>query len=127
MSAASSAMTENADDLSMGDSAGLSSTADYDTLANRAAVSVVNNTLANYAIGLLVTIIVLMVAALVAGEFAAAIPEESEFGEAIDTIVDSAGTAFVLFGVAVLVIPAVGVVVLIVNGFGGMMGGGMGR
>lgn len=82
-----------------------------------------NNTLASYAIGLLVTLIVLLIAALVAGEFAAAIPQDGEFSEGITQMIQNANTAFIIFGVAILVIPAVAAVVLIVNGFGGMVGG----
>jgi hypothetical protein len=87
-----------------------------------------NNTLASYAIGLLVTIVVLLIAALVGGEFAAAIPDNGTFSEGINQVTDSAGTAFVIFGVSLLILPAVAAVVLIVRGFGGMLGGngGMG-
>jgi hypothetical protein len=83
-----------------------------------------NNTLASYAIGLLVTLIVLLVTALVGGEFASAIPTNGTFSEGITQVTDSASTAFVIFGVSLLILPAVAAVVLIVRGFGGMMGGG---
>lgn len=90
------------------------------------AVAVLDNTLASYAIGLLVTLIVLLVAALVGGEFAQAIPSNGTFSNGIQSATDSADTAFVIFGVSLLILPAVAAVVLIVRGFGGMMGGGMG-
>lgn len=85
-----------------------------------------NNTLASYAIGLLVTVVVLLLAVLVAGEFAEAIPEDGAFGDVIGEMTGHVETAFTIFGVAILVIPAVAAVVLIVRGFGGMVGG-MGR
>ena len=88
--------------------------------------AMLDNTLASYAIGLLVTLIVLLVAALVGGEFAAAIPSNGTFSSGINSATDSADTAFVIFGVSLLILPAVAAVVLIVRGFGGMMGGGMG-
>lgn len=93
-------------------------------LSQQAAVKMTNNTLASYAIGLLVTLIVLLVTALVGGEFAAAIPTNGTFSEGITQVTDSASTAFVIFGVSLLILPAVAAVVLIVRGFGGMMGGG---
>ena len=45
----------------------------------------------------------------------------------IDTIIDSSSTAFVLFGIGLLVIPAVAVIVLIVSGFGDSVMGRTGR
>jgi|APHM01.1.fsa_nt_gi amino acid transporter len=93
-------------------------------LSGQAAVKMTNNTLASYAIGLLVTLIVLLVTALVGGEFASAIPTNGTFSEGITQVTDSASTAFVIFGVSLLILPAVAAVVLIVRGFGGMMGGG---
>ena len=97
-----------------------------------------DNTLANYALGLLVALMVLLVTALVGGEFIAAMPQnettgeyEGAFGSAIGGMADHAGTAFVIFGVGLLVLPAVGIIVLVVNGFGGFGGlggnGGGGR
>lgn len=85
-----------------------------------------DNTLAQYAIGLLVTLVVLLIAALVGGEFADALPEDGAFNESIDGMTTNAGTAFTIFGVAILIIPAVAAVVLIVRGFGGLMNGGGG-
>lgn len=84
--------------------------------------TVAGNSIANYAIGLLVALIVLLVAALVGGEFAAAIPGNSPFSEAINTTVSTAGTAFQIFGVTLIVLPGVAAVVLIVRGMGGVMG-----
>ena len=84
------------------------------------------NTLANYALGLLVALMVLLVTALVGGEFVDAIPADGPFSEAITGMTDNAATAFIIFGVGLLVLPAVGLIVLVVNGFGrfGGMGGG---
>lgn len=82
------------------------------------------NSLANMAIGLLVTIITLLVSVLVGGAFADAIPSDNAFGNATTTITNNAETAFVIFGVGLLVIPAVGILFL-VRRMGGA--GGMGR
>jgi hypothetical protein len=95
-----------------------------DELSAALTATTTNNTLASYAIGLLVTLIVLLVTALVGGEFAAAIPSNGTFSSGIDQVTSSASTAFVIFGVSLLILPAVAAVVLIVRGFGGMMGGG---
>jgi len=83
-----------------------------------------NNSLANMAVGLLTVIVTLLVSVLVGGEFADAIPQDNAFGNATQTITDNAETAFVIFGVGLLVIPAVGILFL-VRRMGG--GGGMGR
>ncbi|AXR80702.1 hypothetical protein AArcMg_0680 [Natrarchaeobaculum sulfurireducens] len=52
--------------------------------------------------------------------------DEHAFSEAVSTVVEHTGTAMVIFGVSILVLPAVAVIVLIVSGFGGMMGRGRG-
>jgi hypothetical protein len=85
-----------------------------------------NNSLANMAVGLLTVIVTLLVSVLVGGEFADAIPADNAFGNATETITDNAETAFVIFGVGLLVIPAVGILFL-VRRMGGAGNGGMGR
>lgn len=86
--------------------------------------------LAAGAVMLLITLMIVLLSALVGGEFAAAIPSDSVFSTAIDTTTDNAGTAFVIFGVSLLAIPTVSVLAYIVVklgpfiGFNGMGGGG---
>jgi|GEM_PF-2798968 len=86
--------------------------------------------LAAGAVMLLITLMMVLLAALVGGEFAAAIPSDSTFSDAISTTTDNAGTAFVIFGVSLLAIPTVSVLAYIVLklgpfiGFSGMGGGG---
>jgi len=86
--------------------------------------------LAAGAVMLLITLMIVLLAALVGGQFAEAIPSDSPFNEAITTTTDNAGTAFVIFGVSLLAIPTVSVLAYIVMklgpfiGFGGMGGGG---
>jgi hypothetical protein len=77
--------------------------------------------LAAGAVTMLVTLIIVLLAALVGGEFASAIPSDSTFGNAINTTTDNAGTAFVIFGVSLLAIPAVAVLSYIVLNLGGFM------
>jgi hypothetical protein len=87
--------------------------------------------LAAGAVMLLITLMMVLLAALVGGEFAAAIPSDSTFSDAINTTTDNAGTAFVIFGVSLLAIPTVSVLAYIVLklgpfiGFSGMGGGGL--
>jgi len=81
------------------------------------------NNLVAGALTLLVTLVVVLLAALVGGEFAAAIPSDSTFSEAINTTTDNAGTAFVIFGVTLLAIPATAAVSYIVRNMGGVVGG----
>lgn len=92
--------------------------------ANRWAVTIANNTIANYAIGLFTALIVLIMTALVGGEFVAAIPDNSTFSPSIDTMTDNAGTAFTIFGVVLLLLPAGAAIGLIALAFGNS---GMGR
>jgi len=86
--------------------------------------------LAAGAVMLLITLMIVLLAALVGGQFAAAIPSDSVFSDAITTTTDNAGTAFVIFGVSLLAIPTVSVLGYIVMklgpfiGFNGMGGGG---
>lgn len=86
--------------------------------------------LAAGAVMLLITLMIVLLAALVGGQFADAIPTDSPFSSAIQTTTDNAGTAFVIFGVSLLAIPTVSVLAYIVVklgpfiGFGPGMGGG---
>lgn len=75
------------------------------------------------ALVLLVTLVVVLLAALVGGEFAAAIPSDSTFSDAITTTTDNAGTAFVIFGVTLLAIPATAAVSYIVMNMGPIVSG----
>jgi len=84
--------------------------------------------LAAGAMTLLITLMIILLAALVGGQFAQAIPSDSTFSNAISTTTDNAGTAFVIFGVALLAIPTVSVLAYLVTRLGGFIGfGGMGR
>jgi len=79
---------------------------------------------------LLITLMIVLLSALVGGEFASAIPSDSVFSEAINTTTDNAGTAFVIFGVSLLAIPTVAVLAYMVTRLGGFIGfqaGGMMR
>lgn len=86
--------------------------------------------LAAGAVMLLITLMIVLLAALVGGQFASAIPSDSVFSDAINTTTENAGTAFVIFGVSLLAIPTVSVLAYIVMklgpfiGFNGMGGGG---
>jgi len=82
--------------------------------------------LAAGAVMLLVTLLIVLLAALVGGEFSGAIPTDSVFSEAISTTEDNAGTAFIIFGVSLLAIPAVSVLAYIVVRLGPFIGGGLG-
>jgi hypothetical protein len=83
--------------------------------------------LAAGAVMLLITLMIVLLAALVGGQFAAAIPSDSPFSDAINTTTNNAGTAFVIFGVSLLAIPTVSVLAYIVMKLGpfiGFNGGG---
>ena len=86
----------------------------------------VAHNLAAGAVMLLVTLLIVLLAALVGGEFAGAIPSDSVFDTAITTMTDNAGTAFTIFGVSLLAIPAVSVLAYIVTRLGPFIGGGLG-
>lgn len=109
---------------------GLSSFADnVDAAVARSPGTTVVHNLAAGAIMLLVVLIIVLLAALVGGEFADAIPANSTFSESINTTTENAGTAFTIFGVSLLAIPAVAVLAYIITrlgGFFGAGGGGMG-
>jgi len=78
--------------------------------------------LAAGAVMLLVTLMIVLLAALVGGQFAAAIPSDSPFSESIQTTTDNAGTAFTIFGVSLLAIPTVSVLAYIVMKLGPFIG-----
>ena len=80
--------------------------------------------LADGAFTLLFVLIILGVAALVGGEFIDAIPSDGVFGEAVTDIETHGETAFVLFAVGLLIIPAAAVVGYLWTQMGGMMNGG---
>jgi hypothetical protein len=88
--------------------------------------------LAAGAVMLLITLMIVLLSALVGGKFAAAVPSDSVFSDAINTTTDNAGTAFVIFGVSLLAIPTVSVLAYVVTklgpfiGFGNLGGGGGG-
>jgi len=75
---------------------------------------------------LLITLMIILLAALVGGQFAEAIPSDSTFSDAITTTTENAGTAFVIFGVSLLAIPTVSVLAYIVTRLGGFVGFGGG-
>ena len=94
-------------------------TDDVDELVGELQATVADNTLANFAIGFLVTMIVLFLAVLVGGEFMGAIDAEGNpLGDVIADMEGHVITAFAIFGVTLLVIPAVAAIVLIRGGFG---------
>lgn len=77
-------------------------------------------------LGLGLMIVVLM--ALVVGYFAAEVPSDGAFSEAINSTVDVGNTAFIIFGVSLLAIPVVGIVAYFYrSGLGSFIDGGMGR
>jgi len=116
------------DDVSLRDRVGFH-LMDRATLANLDPTVAMN--LAAGAVMLLITLMIVLLAALVGGRFADAIPSDSVFSEAITTTTDNAGTAFVIFGVSLLAIPTVSVLAYIVMklgpfiGFNGMGGGNL--
>ena len=77
--------------------------------------------LADGAFALLFTLIILAVTALVGGEFIGAIPSDGAFNGSIATVEENAGTAFTLFGVGLLIIPAAAIVGYLWTSMGGMM------
>jgi len=81
------------------------------------------NSLANMAIGLLTVLITLLVSVLVGGAFADAIPTDNAFGNATEAITSNGETAFTIFAVGLLVIPAVGIIFLVRRMGAGGMGG----
>lgn len=78
--------------------------------------------LAAGAMTLLITLMIVLLAALVGGKFAGAIPSGSPFSQAIQTTTDNAGTAFVIFGVSLLAIPTTAVLAYMITRLGGFIG-----
>ena len=83
--------------------------------------------LADGAFTLLLVLITLVVAALVGGAFIDAVPADGAFNESIVDMEDNAATAFILFAVGLLIIPAAAVVGYLWTQMGGMIGGGARR
>lgn len=74
-------------------------------------------------LGLAVIILIMMM--LVAGYFVAEAPTDGAYSEQINTTESVSGTAFVIFGVALLAVPTVAVVAYFYNnGLGGFIQGG---
>ena len=102
---------------------------DADSVREAVLVAPAMSRLSNLAAGamtLLITLMIILLAALVGGQFAQAIPSDSTFAEAINTTTDNAGTAFVIFGVALLAIPTVSVLAYLITRLGGFVGFGGG-
>lgn len=83
--------------------------------------------LANGAFTLLFVLIILAVTALVGGEFIEAIPTDGPFENALTDIEENSATAFVVFAVGLLIIPAVAIIGYLWVNMGGMMGTMNGR
>ena len=108
-------------------------TDDVDDLVGELQATVADNTLANFAIGFLVTLIVLFLAVLVGGEFINSVEMSNDenvtsnpnpLAEVGEDMEGHVITAFTIFGVTLLVIPAVAAIVLIRGGFSmGDLGG----
>jgi len=85
--------------------------------------------LANGAFTVLFVLIIVAVSALVGGEFISAVPTDGPFSSSITDLENNAGTAFTLFAVGLLIIPAAAIIGFLASRMGGLMGGmgGMGR
>ena len=93
-----------------------------ETLANNASA------LISAAVGLGVTVIILLVMILISGEFADAIPDSGAFANASDDTVDHGGTAYTIMAVALLVVPVGAVLGVLAAYLGGWIQfGGNGR
>ena len=102
---------------------------DADSVREAASVAPTVSRPSNLAAGamtLLITLMIILLSALVGGQFAQAIPSDSVFSDAITTTTDNAGTAFVIFGVALLAIPTVSVLAYLITRLGGFVGFGGG-
>ena len=97
-----------------------------ETIEDELSSALLDNTIASYAIGFLVAVVIVILTLLIAGEFLSATgtddPQNATFGEELQAVEDNTATAFVIFGVALLIVPAVAAVVLVVRGFGGLSG-----
>ena len=83
--------------------------------------------LADGAFTLLFVLVILAVAALVGGEFIDAVPGDNAFEAAITDIETHGETAFVLFAVGLLIIPAAALIGYLWSQMGGIMNGGVQR
>lgn len=68
------------------------------------------------AVGLGVTVILLLLMILISGEFADAIPDSGAFTNASDDTIDHGGTAYTLMAVALLIVP-IGAVLGVLFGY----------
>lgn len=75
------------------------------------------------AVGLLVVLMVLGLAALMGGEFIGAIPSDSIYSNVTTDLQDHGETAFVLFAVSLLALPVVAVLGYIIISLGPFVGG----
>ena len=80
--------------------------------------------LADGAFTLLFVLVILAVAALVGGEFIDAIPESGAFNTSIEDIEGHGNTAFTLFAVGLLIIPAAALIGYLWVQMGGLGGNG---
>ena len=83
--------------------------------------------LADGAFTLLFVLVILAVAALVGGEFIDAIPSDGAFGDAVVDMEAHGETAFTLFAVGLLIIPAAALIGYLWTQMGGIMGNGVQR
>jgi hypothetical protein len=70
----------------------------------------------------LFVLIIVAVSALVGGEFITAIPSDGPFNSSITDIQNNANTAFTLFAVGLLIIPAASIIGFLAARMGGLMG-----
>ena len=77
--------------------------------------------LADGAFTLLFVLVLLAVTALVGGEFIDAVPDDGAFNESIADIETHGGTAFTLFAVGLLIIPAAALIGYLWTSMGGVM------
>ena len=83
--------------------------------------------LADGAFTLLFVLVILAVAALVGGEFIDAMPTDGAYSNATDDMEEHGGTAFTLFAVGLLIIPAAALIGYLWTQMGGIMAGGLNR
>jgi len=79
--------------------------------------------LAQGAFTVLFVLIIVAVSALVGGEFITAIPDKGTFNNSITTLESNANTAFTLFAVGLLIVPAAAIIGFLASRMGGLMGG----
>ena len=83
--------------------------------------------LADGAFTLLFVLVILAVAALVGGEFIDAIPSDGAFGDSVVDMEAHGETAFTLFAVGLLIIPAAALIGYLWTQMGGIMNNGLNR